>query len=128
MRSLTTAFLFLSFTACIGGDPDTDTDTDSPVDTGYETCDELETAFQTETAAIRSCTQPSDCGQQLTGTSCGCTRDWVARADADTTVFYDLMSQGNTMGCELGTISTCDCPAASGFTCSTDGVCVWDYE
>lgn len=129
MRLLTNAFLIGALTACIGGDPDTDTDTDT--DTGlvtYETCAELEPAFEAETQAIRSCTQPSDCGQQLTGTSCGCTRDWVARSDADTTAFYDLMDQGNSMSCELGTFSTCDCPSASGFTCSTDGICVWDYD
>jgi len=62
----------------------------------------------------------------LKGTSCGCTRDWVARLDADPSEFYALVELAGQLECELPFISTCDCPAAEGFRC-LDGICAWNY-
>ncbi len=94
---------------------------------GEASCEELVGAYEAETAAIRACEVAEDCGQVLTGTSCGCTRNWVARNDADLGTWNDLRDQALAAECELsGTISTCDCPAAAGFACDA-GICTWDY-
>jgi len=92
-----------------------------------EDCDDLVAAFEAETASIRSCEQDEECGEVLTGTSCGCTRDWVARLDADTTRFYELIELAVEMGCELEVGSSCDCPETDGFVCD-DGICNWNYK
>jgi hypothetical protein len=89
-------------------------------------CAELIPAFDAETLAIRSCSSDDDCGKALQGTSCGCTRDWVARSDADTTCFYDLIEQAGALQCDLPLVSTCDCPGADGFICDA-GICNWNY-
>ena len=89
-------------------------------------CATLEQAFNAETLKIRSCKQPAECGVELKMTSCGCTHNWVARKDADTTHFYDLLAQGNELECGLIGPGICDCPAAEGFTC-TQGICNWNY-
>lgn len=91
------------------------------------TCDELETAFVAQTAAIRSCEDDTECGQVLTGTSCGCTRNWVARTDADITEWEATRAAALDGECGIGGgISTCDCPAADGFACDA-GICTWNY-
>ena len=90
------------------------------------TCEDVSAEFTAEAEAIRSCEVAADCGIDLAGTSCGCTRNWVARADADTTTFYDLIDEAAEAECDLGLASTCDCPAADGFDC-VEGVCTWDY-
>ena len=91
-------------------------------------CDAMVAAFQAETAEIRACEQDSDCGQVLTGTSCGCSRNWVAREGADIDLWDSLRDDAMDAGCELpGMISTCDCPAADGFVCN-EGVCGWNYQ
>ena len=92
----------------------------------FNTCDQLLDAFNAETLAIRSCSADSECGVPLQGTSCGCTRDWVARTDADTTCFYDLIEQAGALQCELPLVSTCDCPGADGYICD-GGICNWNY-
>ena len=89
------------------------------------TCEEIESAYAAELASIQSCTLNSECGQPLTGTSCGCTRDLVARTDADTTEFYTLLDKLSEEECEL-VGSTCDCPEADGYICD-EGVCAWNY-
>lgn len=90
-------------------------------------CDALEAAFTAEVAQIRACTSADECGQVLTGTSCGCTHDWVARTDADLGSYEGLRAELEANGCALpGGISTCDCPPADGFAC-TAGVCGWNY-
>jgi len=76
--------------------------------------------------AIRGCAEDSECGLVLEGTSCGCTRNWVARLDADTAKFYDLVELALELECELPFTSTCDCPATDGYSC-TDDVCGWNY-
>ncbi|MGH1345856.1 MAG: hypothetical protein ACRBN8_30105 [Nannocystales bacterium] len=89
-------------------------------------CEALVTAYQEETAAIRSCEDDAECGQVLTGTSCGCTRNWVARTDADIDLWDSLRDDALDASCDIGGISTCDCPPADGFVCN-EGVCGWNY-
>ena len=110
-------FLFL-YLACVGGGDDS-----APEAT---TCETLEADYAAEKARIQACEVAEDCGQQLVGTSCGCTRDLVARADADTTAFFALRDQAHAEDCEINDTSTCDCPEADGFAC-VDQVCTWNY-
>lgn len=112
--------LALASAGCVGGDDG------EPKDTGPRTCEDVQAEFEAEAAAIRSCDEDSECGTELTGTSCGCTRNWVARLDADTTTFYALMEEGSAMECELAGDSTCDCPEVDGYAC-VDHVCTWNY-
>ncbi|MEM6992996.1 MAG: hypothetical protein AAF721_20965 [Myxococcota bacterium] len=92
-----------------------------------DVCEQLAEDFAAETAEIRSCTADAECGQVLAGTSCGCTRNWVARTDADLTDWTELQTQAAEEGCPIpGGISTCDCPAADGFACDA-GICTWNY-
>lgn len=121
MRPLLTPTLLLC-AACLGGDTGSK-DSDSG---GPRTCEGILTDFQAETTAIRSCTDASECGTELTGTSCGCTRNWVARTDADTTAFYALIDEAVAMECDLGMGSPCDCPEADGYDC-VENVCTWNY-
>lgn len=88
-------------------------------------CQELQAQRLAELATIQSCGGDSECGQPLVGTSCGCTRDLVARADADTTRFYAIESALQEQGCD-GFATTCDCPPADGFRC-VSGTCSWNY-
>jgi hypothetical protein len=88
------------------------------------TCEDIESDYAAELAAVQSCTEDAECGQVLTGTSCGCTRDLVARLDADTTALYALIDEGQA--CALPLTSVCDCPSTKGYTCA-DGVCAWSY-
>ena len=133
--------LLMLLVACPGG-PDSPykdtghTDSRSADDTGTPaddtgtlplSCADVEAALVAETTAIRSCTDGDECGQVLTGTSCGCTRDWVARNDADTARFYELVAEAVALGCELDFTSTCDCPETDGYAC-VDQVCTWDYD
>lgn len=92
-----------------------------------ETCEVIEDDFEDELRAIQSCSEDAECGQPLAGTSCGCTRNLVAREDADTSALYDLMDRAYEQECELGLESTCDCPDAYGFECA-DGTCAWAYD
>lgn len=103
-------------------------------DTGTpRTCDDITTAFDAELAAVQACTSDDQCGQVLTGTSCGCTRDRVARTGADTADLYALMESAAEDECDLGLTSVCDCPQAYGYECaakpevSTTHECTWDY-
>ena len=110
-------------------DPDPGTEVDTEVDTeGIDdptTCDEAEAALDIALDRIQSCTTDDQCGQVLTGTSCGCTRDLVARLDADTTRFYELLEFPGDLDCG-GFVSTCDCPPTDGFAC-VEGTCSWNY-
>ena len=118
--------LLLLFGCPSGDDAKDDSKGDSTPDSTARTCDDIVTEFTAETQSIRSCTAPDECGQELTGTSCGCTRNWVARTDADTTTFYTLLHEAAAAGCELGLTSTCDCPDTGGFDC-VDETCTWAY-
>ncbi len=90
-------------------------------------CSELTDAIEVEGSFIRSCTQDSDCGQVLSGTSCGCTRNLIARNDADVSQYYRLIDQAVSQECsEALPISTCDCPQVTGVGCH-QGICGWNY-
>jgi hypothetical protein len=93
---------------------------------GATTCASVVQELAAELTNIQRCTTASDCGQVLIGTSCGCTRDLVARLDADTTRFHQLrnMRIDGTPCAEFS--GTCDCPAADGFAC-LGGACAWNY-
>lgn len=92
-----------------------------------DVCEAIVDDFLAETAQIRSCGADAECGQVLSGTSCGCTNNWVARADADLSTWEALRQTANDEGCPIpGGISTCDCPAADGFAC-VEGTCTWNY-
>ncbi len=110
--------------------PGTDTENhDTQTETGSAdpaTCDDLLPLFHAETSDVRSCTTDADCGQVLEGTSCGCTRNWVANLGAELGAWRHLYGLGQALGCDLGTTSTCDCPAADGFAC-VENTCTWDY-
>lgn len=129
LRRLSSLLLPLVLLACSGSSP---TDPGRPDLPRFDvaalaSCGEVTTAFGEELAFIRYCTRASDCGQPLVGTSCGCTRDLVARADADTTRFYAILDRADELGCEPpGGVSTCDCPAAEGFACVANQ-CTWNY-
>ncbi|MBK8256964.1 MAG: hypothetical protein IPK82_30355 [Polyangiaceae bacterium] len=106
----------------------TTTGTGTTTKPNHTNCDDLIADFAAETKAIRSCTSNDQCGQVLQGTSCGCTRDWVARLDADTTYFYQLITEAGELQCDIGLFSTCDCPGANGFECTPEGICNWNYQ
>jgi hypothetical protein len=90
------------------------------------TCEEIEADFEAERADLQQCADDLECGQVLEGTSCGCTRDLVARLDADPARFEALVEEGSEESCELGLVSDCDCPQAAGFRCD-EGTCAWNY-
>ena len=64
-----------------------------------QSCEAIVEEFAAETAEIRSCTAAAECGQVLAGTSCGCTRNWVARADADLAEWEALRDTAFENGC-----------------------------
>jgi hypothetical protein len=97
-----------------------------PEEEPKRTCDDVTTDFESERAAIQQCEEDADCGLVLEGTSCGCTRDWIARNDADTHTFYALLDEASDRECDLALTSTCDCPAVAGFLCA-EGTCAWNY-
>lgn len=75
----------------------------------------------------RSSFSHSQCDQVLEETSCGCTRDLVARLGASTAGFYAIVERGRALGCPVTDVSTvCDCPRADGFACVA-GRCGWHY-
>lgn len=94
-----------------------------------DVCETLLEEFAAETKTIRSCDSDDECGQVLTGTSCGCTRNWVARIDADIETWEAIRDAAQAEGCAIpGGISTCDCPPADGFHCEPEaGMCNWNY-
>jgi hypothetical protein len=92
-----------------------------------QSCEELIAAIDAELLAVRSCEESVECGQVIFGSSCGCTRNLVARLDADLGRYEALYQAINENECDWGLISTCDCPEADGFTCSGDGYCGWNY-
>ena len=99
--------------------------TNDPTTTPDE-CDTVIADLESELADLQSCEENSDCGLVLTGTSCGCTRDLVAREDGDRTAFDDLLEEASDLECGYGFDSVCDCPEAAGFRCD-EGTCAWNY-
>lgn len=102
-------------------EPGTTGDTSEVVD-----CDSIKADYTAELVKLRSCDDAKQCGQELKGTSCGCTHNLVARLDADSSELYAILMLADEHGCELILAGTCDCPAAEGFVCS-DGLCGWNY-
>lgn len=89
-------------------------------------CDSLREQASLELAKLRSCNSAAECGQPIPGSSCGCTRDLVARQDADLGAYLALRSEVASRGCANDGGSTCDCPSANGFAC-IDHTCAWNY-
>jgi Pacifastin inhibitor (LCMII) len=89
-----------------------------------ESCEDLEAERAAELEKIQSCTKASECGQTISGSSCGCTRDLVARKDASLGDYLELQKRASE-ACGIGG-GTCDCPAADGFACVNQR-CTWNY-
>ena len=89
-------------------------------------CASLSAGLAAALASAQKCFSAAECGQPIQGTSCGCTRDAVARKDADLTSYRSIKTKLVELGCEGGGGSTCDCPNADGFAC-VDNVCGWNY-
>lgn len=92
-----------------------------------QSCDALDLKVSKELGAIQTCQTDSDCGEVLKGSSCGCTRNAVARIDADLTNYLKAKSASvdNACGGSFG-ISICDCPQTEGFAC-VQNMCSWNY-
>ena len=71
--------------------------------------------------SVQMCEADAECGQIITGTSCGCTRELVARKRVSLDTLRGIMEN-----CNINTIGTCDCPPADGFVCA-EGRCAWNY-
>ena len=95
---------------------------------GFTSCEQVRDALADELAEIQGCNQADECGQVLEGTSCGCTRNLVARLDANIGRFEELRTtEIDGEPCDQGGASTCDCPAADGFACVNER-CSWNYD
>jgi hypothetical protein len=93
---------------------------------GGSQCDSLVRETQAALADVQSCKSAAECGQPIVGSSCGGTRDLVARKNADLTEYTALKKQSAELGCETEGGSTCDIPEVDGFAC-IDNVCTWNY-
>jgi hypothetical protein len=89
-----------------------------------DSCKQLTAALEIELANVQACMTAADCGQPIAGSSCGCTRDLVARNDADVTR-YVALQKNVSKTCGIGG-GTCDCPTADGFACENQR-CAWNY-
>ena len=89
-------------------------------------CDSLVDQMKVSLSSVQQCTSTADCGQPIPGSSCGCTRDLVARKDADLSSYLAQRAKVAELRCETEGGSTCDCPNAEGFAC-INNVCGWNY-
>jgi pacifastin inhibitor LCMII len=89
-------------------------------------CDSLLNELQGTLSSVQKCSTAADCGQAIPGSSCGCTRDLVARKDASLGPYLELRAKVAELGCATDGGSTCDCPNADGFAC-VNNVCGWNY-
>jgi|GEM_PF-1726199 len=89
-------------------------------------CDALVNEMKAALSSAQKCMSAADCGQPIPDSSCGCTRDLVARKDANLRPYLDVRSKVYALGCASEGGSTCDCPNADGFAC-IDNVCGWNY-
>lgn len=89
-------------------------------------CEVLEQRYADALAEIQTCTEAAQCGQVLEGTSCGCTRNLVARLDADLSEWIVYRDAAIAQECWIGGTSVCDCPDTDGFDC-IGGTCTWNY-
>ena len=104
----------------------TDTDPEGDPEPQTPACSEIAQDLLGELSSAQHCDVDADCGQILSGTSCGCTRELVARVDADTSEIRGLIDDANTLDCDVGLGSACDCPEADGFAC-VSRKCTWNY-
>lgn len=93
---------------------------------GGTSCESLSTELASALSSAQRCMSAADCGQTIPGSSCGCTRDTVARNDADLTSYLAARAKAVELGCLKEAGSTCDCPQADGFAC-INNVCGWNY-
>ena len=89
-------------------------------------CSSLVSEMKAELARVQRCDSPAECGQPIPGSSCGGTRDWIARKDANLAEYLSLRDRASANDCLTEGGSTCDLPATDGFVC-TDHVCGWNY-
>jgi hypothetical protein len=89
-------------------------------------CESLVDELKATLVSAQKCASAADCGQPIPGSSCGCTRDLVARKDANLAPYLDLRAKAYEQGCVSEAGSTCDCPNADGFAC-IENVCGWNY-
>jgi len=89
-------------------------------------CDDRVKELAATLASAQKCDSAADCGQRIPESSCGCTRDLIARNDADLSPYLAQRSKVRELGCETVGGSTCDCPNADGYAC-IDHVCGWNY-
>lgn len=89
-----------------------------------DSCEDIEAKRAAELEKVQSCSTASECGQTIPGSSCGCTRDLVARKDASLEHYLELQKSASAL-CGGGG-STCDCPTADGFACVNQR-CSWNY-
>lgn len=114
MRSLFPAGLALLLVSCPRPEPEPE-----------RTCDDVESEYFDALEQVSSCAQADECGQPILGTSCGCTRNLVARTDADLGEVADLQAEAGELECDIGGTSVCDCPEALGFDC-LEGTCAFN--
>jgi len=89
-------------------------------------CGALVKQMQATLTSVQKCQSAADCGQRIPNSSCGCTRDLIARKDADLTEYLAQRADVTTRGCDDLGGSVCDCPNADGFAC-VNQVCTWNY-
>jgi len=89
-------------------------------------CDSLVSEMNATLSSVQKCKSAADCGQPIPRSSCGCTRDLVARKDANLSSYLAQKAKIFELGCASEGGSTCDCPNADGFAC-IDNVCAWNY-
>jgi len=89
-------------------------------------CDSLVSEMKATLSSVQKCQSAADCGQRIPGSSCGCTRDLIARNDADLSSYLAQRAQVSELDCATEGGSVCDCPSADGFAC-IDNVCAWNY-
>jgi len=89
-------------------------------------CEALSNELATTLANVQKCSSAADCGQPIPGSSCGCTRDKIARKDADLAPYLAQRAKASELGCLTDGGSVCDCPNADGFACISN-VCAWNY-
>ncbi|HKO52926.1 MAG TPA: hypothetical protein VJV79_34695 [Polyangiaceae bacterium] len=89
-------------------------------------CESLVSELQSTLNSVQKCTSAAECGQPIPGSSCGGTRDLIARKDADLSSYLAQRAKVAEVGCASEGGSTCDLPYADGFACIKN-VCGWNY-
>jgi len=89
-------------------------------------CDSLVSELKSTLSSVQKCKSAADCGQAIPFSGCGCTRDLVARKDANLSSYLAQRAKYRELGCLDDSTSVCDCPNADGFAC-IDNVCGWNY-